>query len=322
MRSVTREHKLALIVGFSLILLVGVLISDHLSRARQARIASVSRAEESAPAVVAPPSTDPLGPLEIALSQPPNPANQAPTGPTPADSTAAAPPSPQTQPESRPVTIAQGRHNAHPADPDAELRREVEGQGGVILQGADGGRDIVVPPAAADLSRRLETSAQPPAPIAPATSRIDNLAPTTKNLATNTPVKYHAVAKGETLFQISAKYYGTGHLWRELASFNGVTNKDGVVRAGSKLKIPGKEALLGKAPAAPDSKPSKKPEPGAKPEVRYATYTVKQGETLGEISRKVLGTSKRWQELADFNHLDDEDNIAAGTVLKVPPSHG
>ena len=31
----TREHKLALIVGFSLVLIVGVLISDHFSPARR-----------------------------------------------------------------------------------------------------------------------------------------------------------------------------------------------------------------------------------------------------------------------------------------------
>ncbi len=30
----TREHKLALIVGFSLVLVLGVLISDHLSKSR------------------------------------------------------------------------------------------------------------------------------------------------------------------------------------------------------------------------------------------------------------------------------------------------
>ena len=36
----TREHKLALIVGFSLVLVVGVLISDHFSKARTARVDS------------------------------------------------------------------------------------------------------------------------------------------------------------------------------------------------------------------------------------------------------------------------------------------
>src|SRR5437870_4074014 len=36
--AVTREHKLALIVGFSLFLVLGVLISDHFSKARQVEL--------------------------------------------------------------------------------------------------------------------------------------------------------------------------------------------------------------------------------------------------------------------------------------------
>ena len=33
----TREHKLALIIGFAVVLLVGVLVSDHFSQARRDR---------------------------------------------------------------------------------------------------------------------------------------------------------------------------------------------------------------------------------------------------------------------------------------------
>jgi hypothetical protein len=41
----TRDQKLALIVGFSVVLLVGVLISDHFSRARQVRVSGVTPGE-------------------------------------------------------------------------------------------------------------------------------------------------------------------------------------------------------------------------------------------------------------------------------------
>jgi nucleoid-associated protein YgaU len=41
----TRDQKLALIVGFSVVLLVGVLISDHFSRARQARVSGITPSE-------------------------------------------------------------------------------------------------------------------------------------------------------------------------------------------------------------------------------------------------------------------------------------
>jgi LysM repeat protein len=53
-------------------------------------------------------------------------------------------------------------------------------------------------------------------------------------------------------------------------------------------------------------------------EIRYATYTVKAGDTLGHISQRVLGTSHRTQDIIDLNKLEDEDSIPVGTVLKVP----
>ena len=81
----------------------------------------------------------------------------------------------------------------------------------------------------------------------------------------------------------------------------------------------------GTAPATPSEKiiPGRRQDvPIVKHEIKLATYTVRKGDTLGEISLKVLGSSKRWQELAEFNKLEDEDSIAAGTVLKVPPMRG
>ena len=43
----TREQKLALIVGFSLTLLVGILLTDHLSQARVARVDGIAEREGS-----------------------------------------------------------------------------------------------------------------------------------------------------------------------------------------------------------------------------------------------------------------------------------
>ena len=51
-------------------------------------------------------------------------------------------------------------------------------------------------------------------------------------------------------------------------------------------------------------------------------YVVKKGDTLGDISKKTLGTSKRWQEFVELNKIIDEDRIPAGTVLKIPAMRG
>jgi LysM repeat protein len=50
------------------------------------------------------------------------------------------------------------------------------------------------------------------------------------------------------------------------------------------------------------------------------TYVVKEGDTLGSISRKFYKTSKRWKEILDANEkkIEDPDNLKAGQTLNIP----
>jgi nucleoid-associated protein YgaU len=326
---VTREQKLALIVGFSLILFVGVLISDHLSSARKAKIAKVEPETATAP-------------LTVAQIPPPGPAPESHAA-APAIRDAALdliiPPSPTTlanppvaaanpAPESAPVNPAPSTIAVRTQDPalDEEIRR----LGGKLEQGPDGIPTIKLPPAM-DVVTKPTVSTVPP---------IDPAPQTRKTIATPIgpiqPLKTHEVRAGDTLFQITQRYYGNGNLWRDLAKFNNM-DRAGTVRVGSRLKIPSRDVLLGKSttltsnPDAgvrllrPTENTPKAPPPKAAPsrdraapKIDLASYTVQKGDTLGVISQRKLGSAKRWQEIADLNNLDDEDAISAGTVLKLP----
>lgn len=329
MPTLTREHKLALIVGFSLVLLVGVLLSDHFSRARQAEVAKVAQRDMPAPVNHAAASADPLLPLNEALSRPPATAPQtvAQAAPetTPLPVVSISEPKPDPEPASvielAPTTIAQQTPSGPSPSGSAPsaLERAIADAGFITVQKGNGIVDIIRP---GDPAVAIDRTPVPQVSIIPP----ELFPPAKTNLATNEPIKTHAVKQGETLFEIAGRYYGTGHMWRQLAKFNGITEKDGAVRAGMKLQIPAKDVLAGRT-TQPDVQPRPAPGPKrqpavAKPEVRLATYTVRKGETLGDISRKVLGTSKRWKEIADFNRIDDEDTILAGTVLKLPPMRG
>lgn len=48
------------------------------------------------------------------------------------------------------------------------------------------------------------------------------------------------------------------------------------------------------------------------------TYTVKRGDTLVLISTRLLGTHKRWQEIARLNGVRDPRKLQVGQVLKIP----
>ena len=57
------------------------------------------------------------------------------------------------------------------------------------------------------------------------------------------------------------------------------------------------------------------------PVVETATfwlYTFLEGETLGEVATRELGSYNRWREIASLNKINDPARIRAGTVLKLP----
>ena len=55
-------------------------------------------------------------------------------------------------------------------------------------------------------------------------------------------------------------------------------------------------------------------------ETTYDTYTVQKGETLGEISAKVYGTSRRWKQIFEANQdvLKDPNRLKVGQRLRIP----
>jgi nucleoid-associated protein YgaU len=333
---VTREHKLALIVGFSLILLVGVLISDHLSRARQAKIVPVGPGEtqladgtlrdplrntdgdtavralaDSQPVAVLP------GPGQNAPPAAPSPQPQATQGPTIAGTAGGAPAGPGGEP---PRPRAEWTNPARPGNTHDALSREIASSNGYIDE-----KGIIhlphtgLPPAAATNTMGVAAYGTSLAPRLAAQPALES-------------PRTYTVQKGDTFIKIAERTYGTGKLWKQLSLYNKVP--EGQLRVGQKISLPDHLTLAGvtsgrseaqgrpSGPAAPSatSRPAApRINTPAKPaEIRYATYTVRPGDTLGHISQRMLGTSRRVQDIIDLNKLDDEDAIPVGTVLRMP----
>ena len=70
-----------------------------------------------------------------------------------------------------------------------------------------------------------------------------------------------------------------------------------------------------------------RPEPARIEEETYeekkpssSTYTVQKGDTLGGISMKVYGTSKRWKQIFEANQdvLKDPNHLKVGQLLRIP----
>ncbi|SFT09915.1 LysM peptidoglycan-binding domain-containing protein [Paenibacillus sp. BC26] len=104
----------------------------------------------------------------------------------------------------------------------------------------------------------------------------------------------YLVRTGDTLSTISLQFYQTKKNVALIVKQNKLDPDKNLI-AGSSLIIP----------AVPVVKP-------------IANHTVKQGETLSSISRKHYGSTKYAVNIAQTNHLKNNDDIKAGDVLKIP----
>lgn len=320
----TRENKLALVVGFGLILFIGILISDHFSVARNQTSANLTSREIADPLVgrsrnepdliaikpEPPPVTAPLlHPADAAM----NTAQMASTGATNQPIETMSPE--QRSGIARDVNLAPGTHDnqGRGVPRDVEPVNTLAPQSGSAEFTALNGRPDDVP----ELPGFVKIS--------------DETQVNMKDL------RFHDVRGGESLFAICKQYYGSTDLVKALAKFNKMDDP-AQLRAGRRLIIPTEETLTGKPKAPPPSTPQtpsnsalrntamaaaatrsddksevKKPKPASR------TYTVKSGDSLSDIAQRMLGDKDKWRDLAKINRkvIDDPDNIKAGTVLKL-----
>lgn len=336
-----RELKFALIVGFALVLVVTVLISDHLSRARGSKLAT--EVPQRPALVAAPPVEDREPAMFASANQQPEPAPLV--SPSPESSTpfAATPQGPD------PVVIAQGTgssSNIGTPVPGDDIRSAIERMGGRIVNGT-----IYLNPAAASEERASmnsipsRTNAVPetvsPAPVSPAPVTPapvtpaplpgrDRVAPEGTLTPPILPVseRWHTIATGESAFKIAKQYYGNGNHWRRLVEANpGRVGVDGTVRAGVKILIPGVSSPQASKPAsvkpegpAVKHAPRAETRPAAPAAGQARTYVIKKGDTLGLIAQRELGTMRRASEIIALNKsvLADPDVVPVGVAIRLP----
>lgn len=284
----TRENKLALVVGFALILVVGILISDHFSAARSQRSAELGQ-------IVDPTGQDPYASTELVRYD-----GAAPGG------------TPRSQPD---MLVQTDRFNAERQPvfdavrtPPDQLHRMQQQH----LQAQTGApQRSTTPPMRIDdpLTDQQHT-------VAERSIRLDDQQ--TRNL----PFLYHHVAPDETLTAICRKYYGDTSLIKELAEFNDISDPNRIPK-GMRLRIPAAEHLIrGESPTSSElSAIERRLAAATAPRRDVQTYTVKKGDTLGEIAQKTLGSARKWRTLYAYNKdvIDDPDKVLAGTELRIPP---
>ncbi len=124
----------------------------------------------------------------------------------------------------------------------------------------------------------------------------------------------HKVAKGEHLWEIAEKYYGSGYNWTDIVAVNDLKNADAITE-GMELTIPSVPAKL---------------QTGVEPEVQVVSpapvgetdkYTTQAGDSLWSVAVKLYADGYQWPKLWEANRDkigSNSDRLEKGVELSIP----
>ncbi len=129
----------------------------------------------------------------------------------------------------------------------------------------------------------------------------------------------YTVKKGDTLWGISQRYYGTGTQWRKILSANpkslSIPGNVRTLRIGYQLTIPGSDGSQAVTQSYGGSGSSYKHVTPTGP-----TYTVQSGDTLSAIAQAYYGDSSQWPKImsANADKISSPRTMQVGIVLNIP----
>lgn len=237
----TRENKVALVVGFALVLFVGILISDHLSKAQTQRAANfVPASSHNDPADQRAAQLIDLATSDRRLSMPAPRPEPAPLLPRVGE-----PRAPRPQPDAMPVRLPPAAppparvHEVRSGESLSSIAHRYYGEVGLTERLAKhngvtdpdmlwAGRTIEIPPAAV----LNGDAAAPPASEPVAT-------PPPETAGETAPHGTYRVRPGDSLSTIAQRFMSSAGQWRRLYELNrDVISDPNEVQAGTVLRIP------------------------------------------------------------------------------------
>ncbi len=120
--------------------------------------------------------------------------------------------------------------------------------------------------------------------------------------------KPHTVVTGDTLWDLSMKYYGSGYDWPTLQKVNGLSNPD-LLFPNMVLTIPTKPTIeAGQTSSAATERITPK----------HAQVTVQPGDTLWSIAEREYGNPYLWPAIHKENPIKNPDLIYPGFMFRIP----
>lgn len=289
-----RETKVGLLVGMCVILLIGIIVSDHLSVVNQQQPA-------------------PLIGFARDVQRGVNSRNSDVGANAPADATTGVRASDRTHTlplpeEARPNTAPPGGPS-HPVPNSEEQLHNAQTNSPLIANAETPRGTTPVPP---------PTGASPTPPV----STPGNVVVLTR----------HTVKRGDTLYSLAKQYYGKTAEWKRIQDANlAMVGTQAQLKDNMTLVIP---AIPGQTPAqSPAGSPGTTGTPGASGTNRTAdagnttpsspsrgTIRVQAGDTLANLAARHLGSRDRWLDLVEANkeRLRTAKDLKPGMELRLP----
>jgi nucleoid-associated protein YgaU len=318
----TRETKIGLLVGLAFIIVIGILLSDHLTATTEPPTAPLARAGQTARQAVTTVG-QPTAPVIVRAPQ-----QVMPSGPIVTRE--------ELQPQRRPIEFAQPTANG-PAQGAGQTANGSaiamatpsleQGQPTVTETPSLPGNDPMARLAAAhsDVLQVVGSSQ-----TEPQHQQVEQTAATTgAPVATRT----YVVQEGDSLSRIAAKTLGA----------NTKANRDAIIRANPSLAADPNKVIVGRTyiiptgplpqvfttPTNPPALPKDKPQAAlakvsatGKSSSSSTTYwyTVKENDSLWKIAMEQLGTGNAYQQIKDLNKdvLKGSDNVRPNMRLRLP----
>ncbi|MGB4966266.1 MAG: LysM peptidoglycan-binding domain-containing protein [Microgenomates group bacterium] len=120
----------------------------------------------------------------------------------------------------------------------------------------------------------------------------------------------HTVVAGETLWSIAEKEIGSGYNAPDIAKANNIADPN-QIEVGTKLTIPEVSPIMEQHGSVSSIRTTQVT-------LNEANYTIKDGDTLWDISVRAYGDGYRWPEIAKTNRLSNPNLIYAGDLLILP----
>jgi nucleoid-associated protein YgaU len=136
------------------------------------------------------------------------------------------------------------------------------------------------------------------------------------------PVRKHTIAEGETFSKLAIKYYNDKNKWTVIGQANPGVDPTRL-KIGQVIRVPALEQHASERRdnvERLEAAKAEQPKPTAEAPAATRKITTEEGDTLGEISDRVYGTSRRWNDIYEANKglLKSPDRVPVGVVLVIP----